>query len=126
MKTIKQVYKIEAPVQKVWQALTDPAIIEKWGGGPAKMDDCEGTEFSLWGGDIHGKNLDVTENKKLVQEWFGGHWDKPSKVTFTLTEKETKTEVRLNHSDVPDREAKDIADGWKIYYFGPLKNLLEK
>ena len=25
-----------------------------------------------------------------------------------------------------DKEVKDIADGWKSYYLGPLKDLLEK
>ncbi len=52
MKVIKQTYIIKAPLEKVWNALTDPKIIEKWGAGPAIMDSKEGTEFSLWGGDI--------------------------------------------------------------------------
>ncbi len=126
MKTIKQVYKIKAPVNKVWEALTDPKIISRWGGGPARMDGKIGTEFSLWGGDIHGKNIKVIKNKELVQEWFGGEWDAPSKLTFTLTQKEGLTELDLFQENVPDGEAADIADGWKTYYLGPLKELLEK
>lgn len=55
MKTIKQTYLINASRQDVWQALIDPVIIDKWGGGPARMNDRVGTEFSLWGGDIYGK-----------------------------------------------------------------------
>ena len=50
MKVIKQTYNIKTPVEKVWQALTDPKVIEKWGAGTAVMDSKEGTEFSLWGG----------------------------------------------------------------------------
>lgn len=126
MKTIKQSYNINALVQDVWQALVDPKIIEKWGGGPAKMDDKVGTKFSLWGGDIYGKNIKVTKNKELVQEWFGGKWDKPSKVAFTLKENGDKTEVVLLQKDIPDEEAGDIDEGWKQYYLGPLKELLEK
>jgi activator of HSP90 ATPase len=126
MKTIRQVYKINAQVQKVWEALVDPKVIAQWGGGPASMDGKTGTKFSLWGGDIHGKNIKAIENKELVQEWFSGNWDKPSKVTFTLVEKGNDTELSLLHEDVPDEEAKNIADGWKTYYLGPLKELLEK
>lgn len=104
----------------------DPKIIDKWGGGPARMDDKVGTKFTLWGGDIYGKNIKVTLNKELIQEWFGGKWEKPSKVTFTLKEKGDKTEINLLQEDVPDEEVKDINEGWKKYYLGPLKELLEK
>jgi activator of HSP90 ATPase len=126
MKVIKQLHHINAPLEKVWQALTDPKDIDSWGGGPAKMSAKEGTSFSLWGGDIHGKNLEVIGNKKLVQEWFSGDWKKPSKVSFTLKEDKGKTTVSLLHEDVPDDEEADIAEGWDIYYLGEIKKLLEK
>jgi len=126
MKTIKQVYKINAPISNVWKALVDPKIIDKWGGGPAQIDEKVGTKFSLWGGDIHGKNIEIVPNKKLVQEWFGGDWKNPSRAIFTLTEIENGTELSLLHEDVPDEEVKEIDEGWKIYYLGPLKKLLEK
>lgn len=126
MKTIKQIYKISASIQDVWRALVEPEVINQWGGGPVHMDDKMGTEFTLWGGDIHGKNIKVVENKELIQDWYGGDWEKPSKVTFTLIEKGNDTELSLLHEDVPDEEVKDIADGWKTYYLGPLKELLEK
>ena len=75
---------------------------------------------------LHGKNIEVVSNKKLVQEWFGGDWEKPSIVTFTLKEKGTMTELTLLQTDVPDNEAVDIANGWKTYYLGPMKELLEQ
>ena len=83
-KTIKKVYKISATVDKVWNALVDPSVINEWGGGPSKMDSKIGTDFELWNGDIYGKNIEVVPKGKLVQEWFGGDWAKPSIVTFTL------------------------------------------
>ncbi len=126
MKIIKQTYQINAPSKAVWQALIDPKIIDKWGGGPAHMNDKVGTEFTLWGGDIYGENLKVVDGQELVQEWFGGKWEKASKVTFTLKEKNGKTEIDLLHEDVPDSEAKDIDEGWKSYYLGPMKELLER
>ena len=125
MKTIKQTYKINAPAEKVWQALVDPEEIDFWGAGPATMDEQVGTEFSLWGGDIHGKNIEVDPKRKLVQEWFGGDWDEASVATFSLKENGNKTEVDLLQTNVPDDEAKEIADGWKQYYLGPIKEYLE-
>jgi len=32
----------------------------------------------------------------------------------------------LLHTGVPDEDYADIADGWKEYYLGPLKDNLEK
>ena len=96
-----------APLDKVWDALVNPKTIEKWsrldssaehptgsrevlqkeatslgGAGPAKMSSKNGFSFSLWGGDIWGKNIKVTPKKELIQEWFAGKWPKPSIVTF--------------------------------------------
>lgn len=126
MKSIApQTYEIDAPIEKVWMGLTEPEEIEKWGGGPAEMDGLEGTEFSLWGGDIYGTNTKVVEHKLLEQDWFGGEWEEASKVKFEFAEVDGKTKVVLTHENIPDEEADDIEDGWREYYMGPLKEYLE-
>jgi activator of HSP90 ATPase len=125
-KIIRKVYKISTPIEQVWKALVDPEIIDKWGGGPSKMDEKVGTEFRLWDGDIHGKNVEVVKEKKLVQEWFSGDWPEPSTVKFTLKSENSKTILELQHTDVPDDEVDDIDQGWDDYYLGPLKEMLEK
>ncbi|MDO8504088.1 MAG: SRPBCC domain-containing protein [bacterium] len=126
MRIIKQTYQVDAPIKSVWKALVDPQYIEGWGGGPAKISDEVGTSFKLWGGDIYGKNLEVVSEKRLVQEWREGDWDKPSKVTFTLKEKDGGTQIELLHEDVPDEEAKDIDRGWNEYYLGAIKKYFEE
>lgn len=125
MNQISQTYKIRTPIAKVWQALTDPAIITKWGGGPAKMSDREGENFSLWGGDMWGTNTKVVRNKILVQDWYGGKWEVPSIVEFRLSELNGITTVKLTHNNLPKDEVKDFANGWKDYYMGAIKKLLE-
>jgi activator of HSP90 ATPase len=125
MKTINQTYHIEAPVEKVWQCLVVPKEIDAWGGGPAKMNDEEGTKFTFWGGDIYGTNKEVHKEKKLVQEWYGGKWDKPSIATFTLVKEDEGTKVEFHQTDVPDEEAKSIKSGWEDYYLGAIKKYLE-
>ena len=49
------------------------------------MSEKEGAVFSLWGRDIHGKNVLVKPEKELVQEWFAGDWEKPSIVNFSFS-----------------------------------------
>jgi len=126
VKTIKQTYLINSSADAVWQALVNPKYINAWGGGPVKMNNKEGAKFELWGGDIHGKNIEVIPLKKLKQEWFGGNWKMSSVVTFTLTQEKDTVKINLLQTDVPDNEAKDIDEGWRQYYLGPLKKYLEK
>jgi uncharacterized protein YndB with AHSA1/START domain len=127
VKRIEQTYEIKAPIDKVWRALVDPKVIGEWGGGPAKMNAKEGSKFSLWGGDIYGTNTKVVVNKLLKQDWFSGNkWKEPSQVSFHLKQNGDNTEIKLVHTNVPDQDAKDIAQGWKDYYLGLLKDLLEQ
>ncbi len=125
MKTINQTYQIKAPIEEVWKALVDPTYIDKWGGGPAKMSDEEGFEFSLWDGEIYGKNIEVVPFKKLTQEWIEGKWDKASIVIFTLKNVGESTYLDLVHSDFPQGEYDDLDTGWRDFYLEPLKDFLE-
>ena len=123
---IEQSYTIKAPVDKVWQSFVDPTVIEKWGGGPAVMDDKVGTNFSLWGGDIYGTNTEVVANKLLAQDWYGDKtWEKPSKLVFNFESNGNETVVNLVQYDVPTSEVEDIANGWQDYYMGPIKELFD-
>jgi len=126
MKAIRKSYKIAAHVDQVWKALVDPEVIGEWGGDPIKMDSKVGFEFQLWGGDIYGKNIEVIDEKKLVQEWSIRNWSKPSIVTFTLKDGGNETVLELKHVGVPDEEIDDVDQGWDDYYIGPIKKMLEK
>ncbi len=127
MTTIKKTYSIDAPISKVWQALTDELTIDNWGGGPAQMDDQVGTQFKLWDGDIFGKNMQVELEELLVQEWFTGTWVEPSIVSMNLGENDDGiVEIELTHENVPDNEADEIEQNWDESYFGAIKTYLEE
>jgi len=125
MQSFNKTYEVEAPPEEVWKALVDSEYIEKWGGGPAIMDEHIGTKFELWGGDIHGTNVEVIEKKKLVQEWYGGDWAEASRVTFLMKPKERITEIELQHDNIPDKEYTSICKGWDDFYLGPISEFLE-
>lgn len=126
VKSFKLNYKINASKRKVWNALVNPKIINKWGGGPSKMTEDVGFRFSLWKGQIFGKNIKVEKNKLLVQEWYAGRWDEPSIVTFEIEEEGNMTKVKLTHLNIPDDEEKEIKKGWNEFYMNPLIELVEK
>ena len=129
MKTIEQTYVVKAPIDQVWEALTNSKVIEEWTGSSAEFDPNINGEFKLWGGDIHGFNTKVSEPTVLEEDWYSNDEEDPHhcyKVRFTLSEVSGQTTIKLIHADVPDNKFKDYADGWRDYYFNPLKDLLEK
>ncbi len=124
-KALSKTYVIEAPLQQVWAALTNEKEIAGWGGAPCVMNDKEGTEFSLWGGSIHGKNTEVEKERMLAQDWAEKTWETPSKVTFTLEPMGQRTILMLLHTEVPTEHYKSINMGWDEFYLGPLKKYVE-
>jgi activator of HSP90 ATPase len=125
-KIIRKTYVIKAPVERVWKALVSPALIRKWSGSKAIMSPGLGQRFELWNGDIYGKNIDVEKNKRLVQEWYSGPWVEPSLVFITLSKIPSGTKLRLVHKNVPLDEILAISSGWDDYYFGMIKDMLER
>jgi activator of HSP90 ATPase len=125
MKDFKTKIKIKAEISDVYASLTNPFTIELWSGYPAEMSEVPGSEFSLWEGDIVGRNIEVVNDTKLVQEWFFGEQEKPSIVTIKLFFQRTHTMVELEHTNIPDESYDEIVEGWNDYYLGAIKEFLE-
>lgn len=125
MKDFKKYFIIPAIPEDVFAALTNAFTIELWTGYKAIMNDQPGTEFSLWDGDITGRNLEVIKDKKLVQEWYFGDQEDKSVVTIKLFENKKGTQVELIHTNIPDEDYENITEGWINYYFGAIKEFFE-
>ena len=126
MAQIGQTYTIQAPLSKVWQALTDGPTAEQWGAAPAKVDACEGGEFSYWDGDIHGTFTKLVPEKLIEQDWYEhDHPERLHTVTFTLEAGGEATLVHLLQTAVGDDEFTYMLEGWTDYYFDPIKKFLE-
>jgi activator of HSP90 ATPase len=121
MKTIKQKHIIHATPQEVYAAITNSFTIELWSGYPAVMEAKEGFEFSLFDGDISGKNLKLVENEMLVQNWYFGEITEDSVVTINIMPHEHGTRVTVEHTNIPDEDVAEFEEGWKDYYWGAIK-----
>lgn len=126
MKDFKQYFIIPATPEEVYLSLTNPFTIELWTGYPAIMNDKPNTEFSLWEGDIAGKNIEIELNKKIVQEWYFGDQAQQSLVTIKLFENKKGTQIELIHTNIPDEDYDNIIEGWKEFYFGAIKTFFEE
>lgn len=125
MGTIKQHHLIQASPEEVFAALTNPFTIELWSGYPAKMDPVEGTEFSLFEGDISGRIIKLVENKQVVQEWYFGDRPEESIVTIDLQPHRNGTRVSLLHIHVPDEDTEAMEEGWKVFFWGAIKEFFK-
>jgi len=121
MKTLKQNHFINASPEEVFTAITNPLTIELWSGYPADMQLAEGTEFSIFEGDICGRNISFIENQQLVQEWYFGDNEEQSVVTINLKPSSNGTQVELIHTNLPDEDYENMEEGWNTYYWGAIK-----
>jgi activator of HSP90 ATPase len=124
MKTFKKTYSLNAGIEDVYAALTNPVTIELWSGYPAVMEARPGSLFSMWEGDIEGMILEVQENKKIVQEWFFGEQEERSVATIILVRDFGRTQVMVEHTNIPDEAFDNIATGWTEYIIGAIENFL--
>lgn len=122
MKDYKKYFTITARPEEVYLALTKEPTIELWTGDHAKMQEVEGTEFSLWDGSIVGVNLSFETSKKIVQKWYFGDQEEDSIVTIKLHPDKVGTSVELIHTNIPDQDYDDIVAGWNEDYFGSLRD----
>ncbi len=126
MKDFKKYYILSATPEEVFAALTNPATIQLWSGDPAIMSTEAGSEFSLWEGNIEGKNLAFEKDKKIVQQWYFGDQKEESIVTMKLFADRNKTSLELRHTNIPDDDYDNIVDGWDNVYLGSLIEFYEE
>lgn len=111
--------------EDIYAAFTNPFAIELWSGFPASMSTEAGSEFELWEGDICGRNLEFEENSMIVQEWYFGDSSDPSIVTIKLFRQGGKTQVEVNHTNIPENDFENIRSGWLENYLGAIKEFVE-
>jgi len=126
MKEFKQYYTIPATPEEVYIALTNPFTIELWSGYPAEMSEAVDSEFSLWEGDITGRNISFEQNNKIVQEWYFGDQDEQSIVTMKIFENKKGSQVEVKHTNIPDDDFDNIVEGWNEFYFGAIISFFEE
>lgn len=125
MKELQRKYIIKSEVENVYAAFTNPFMIELWSGYPAIMSETPESEFSLFEGDITGKNIEFVKNKLIKQQWDFGDEPVNSIVTLDMEASGNKTVIFLKQTEIPDEAFENIAYGWDEYYINAIKQLLE-
>jgi activator of HSP90 ATPase len=126
MQELRKYYRIKGTPEEIYAALVNPFSISLWTGSKADMKEEVGYEFSLFDGDIAGRNLKFEKDRQIIQEWYFGEQEEASIVTITLRPDRHYTKIELHHTNIPDEAFEDMEYGWNSYYFGGLKEFFEK
>jgi activator of HSP90 ATPase len=129
-RTIRQKVLIKAAPEDVYDALMNPKKHSKFTGSKVKISPRVGGRFFIFDGGLSGTNLALVKNRKIVQKWHCRMEDWPekhySKATFSFRKIKGGTQLALTQTSVPAACYWDISQGWKIYYWKPMKKMLEK
>jgi activator of HSP90 ATPase len=85
-----------------------------------------GGPFTLFGGYVTGRHLEMVPAKRLVQAWRAGSWRAGdySVVNFVLVGKGRGCDLIFDHRGFPEGQGAHLADGWRVHYWEPLAKLL--
>src|SRR3972149_5681730 len=127
-KTIKQTATFKATPHQVYEALMDSRKHSQFTGGKASISRKVGGKFSAYDGYAEGVNLELVPDEKIVQSWRAGDWSAGhySRVTFAIKEVKGGPRLTFTQSGVPEDQFEDVAQGWRDWYWSPMKQMLEK
>ena len=127
-KTVKQTATFKASPHEVYEALMDSKKHANFTGDKATISRKIGGKFSTFDGYSEGTNLELIPDSKIMQTWRASDWPEGhySKVTFSLKEIPTGTRLTFIQTEVPAKQYEDISQGWRDYYWAPMKEMLEK
>ena len=136
---IRQEPTFRASQKRVYEALTDSQQFDKLmrlsaamrsmatGTKPAEISRDEGGAFSIFGGYVSGRHIELVPNQRIVQAWRPQSWEPGvySIVKFELIEQGASTKILLDHRGFPDGTGEHLAAGWKQNYWEPLRQYLD-
>jgi uncharacterized protein YndB with AHSA1/START domain len=130
---------INAPVEKVWDALTKPEIIKQYFFGTQTTTTWEkGSPITFdgeWQGTSYhdkGTILDIQKNRLIKYNYWSsmsGIEDKPENyviVTYELVEREPDVELTITQENIPDEKTKEHSEANWRKVLDDLKKLVER
>ena len=121
--TIHEVVELHASPHKVYEALLDSKLFTAFSGVPGEIHREPGGTFSLFGGQITGRNVELIPDKRIVQAWRAASWPEGvySIARVELEAQGSNTRMVFDHIGFAAGLKEHLAEGWQGHYFGPMK-----
>ena len=129
-KSIEEEIVIKGTPHEIYEVFMDEKKHSKLTESKAKVSREIGGSFSIYEGALSGKNVELIQDKKIVQTWRGDgeNWPKGyySTITLVLEPVDKGTRIKFTHTDIPEGAYESVKEGWDNYYWSPLKDMFEK
>ncbi|MGA8027666.1 MAG: SRPBCC domain-containing protein [Bryobacteraceae bacterium] len=137
--SIHQEPLFKASRERVYAALTESKQFDKviqlsgvmssgmsLGNKPTEVGREAGAAFTIFGGYITGRQIELVPSERIVQAWRVGSWNPGvySIAKFDLVEQGSGTKIVFDHTGFPKGAGRHLAEGWKAHYWEPLEKLL--
>jgi uncharacterized protein YndB with AHSA1/START domain len=131
-------FAINAPKEKVWDALTNPAIVKQYFFGTNLVADLKVGGMIYFRGEWEGKPYEdkgiitaITKNELLCYD-YKSSWDTSEDIrenympiTYKLTESDGVTTLEITQGSATQEQANHSDENWKMVMNG-MKELVEK
>jgi activator of HSP90 ATPase len=93
---------------------------------PARIGREAGAAFSIFGGFVSGRIIELVPDTRLVQAWRPQDWPPGvySIVKFELVDRGAGTLLVFDQTGFPASDAEQLAQGWKMNYWQPMAKVL--
>jgi activator of HSP90 ATPase len=127
VKNLVQNVTFKASPSAVYEALVDPKQHEAFTGDSAKLDPRVGGKFEHYGGSLSGVVVHLEKDQRIVLAWRSSDWPAGhfSIAQFVIKKLGRGARLEFSQFGIPSGDYADIAEGWKNFYWLPMKEYLE-
>jgi activator of HSP90 ATPase len=127
VKDLRQSVTLKASPEEVYRTLVDSKEHARFTGASARISGRAGTSFELYDRSLTGIVVAAEKGRRLVLAWRSEEWPKGhySIAQFSFTKVRGGTRLTFEQFGIPASDYADIREGWKQYYWEPLRLYLE-
>jgi activator of HSP90 ATPase len=114
-------YRVNA--SRIYNTLLDSKTFAAFTHAPAEIDPSEGGAFSLFGGLIAGRNIELVRNVRIVQAWRSDKVWQPgvfSIVRFDIVQQGDRASLSITQTGFPEGMYDHLYAGWQAHYLQRL------
>jgi uncharacterized protein YndB with AHSA1/START domain len=127
---VHQVVTLPAAPRRLYSMYLDPKAHAAFtGGGDVRISPTVGTDWSAFGGRIHGRLLALVQNRLIVQSWRSFEWreeDLDSILVLSFWPEAAGGRIELSQANVPEHVHPHLVTGWATRYWEPWRAYLER
>lgn len=113
---------------RIYEILLDSKQFSACSGEAATISAEAGGVFTMFGGKIEGRNIELIRDQRIVQAWRPSYWEPGvyTVVKFELKAQGSETRIILDHTGFAEGHFASLSSGWKEHYWERLTKYLAK